>query len=223
MKTKLLFIIITSFIIVSCEKNENNTIKDFGYVLFYTNAQFVLNCGEFDVNVYINDSIAGKIKQPFLPIDSVPYCESNNTASVLKLKKMVGIYNYSADFYCSNKNQWSGNFKIVKDSCTIISLDAWTFANNEQKLMGTWVEKYPEKYDGISDTLSFDKNMNVSRHFYFAGWKYRVNNDTLTLYSETRTYVRKFTFTTDRELYFPDFLQRTITNELKPTCFINIK
>lgn len=124
MKTHLIFTFLISIMtLYSCDKNESDFEKEYGNVLFYTNAQFLLNCGEFDVNVYIDGSKKGVINQPFLPLDSVPSCETADTNTTLKLKMEVGNYNYSADFYCSNNNQWTGNFDIKKDSCTIIYLN----------------------------------------------------------------------------------------------------
>jgi hypothetical protein len=110
-------------IFYSCDKNETDSEKEYGNVLFYTNAQFLLNCGEFDVDVYIDDLKKGVISKPFLPLDSIPSCETTDTNTTLKLNMEVGNYNYSADFYCSNNNQWTGNFDIKKDSCTIIYLN----------------------------------------------------------------------------------------------------
>ena len=34
---------------------------------------------------------------------------------------------------------------------------------NKNKLVGTWVEKYPEKFGGISDTLIFTNDFYVAR------------------------------------------------------------
>lgn len=123
MKTHMIFTFLISIMILySCEKNVSDSKKEYGNVLFYTNAQFLLNCGEFDVNIYIDDSKKGVISQSFLPLDSIPSCDTTDANKTLKLKMEVGNYNYSADFYCSNNNQWTGNFDIKKDSCTIIYL-----------------------------------------------------------------------------------------------------
>ncbi len=127
----LFFLSMIFIFLVQC--TENNSIepiqeseasqKDSGQVLFYTDAQFKVNCGEFDVNVYINDSLAGKIKRPFLPYGSIPTCEMQDSLTIIKFKKEVGIYSYAADFYCSPKHpHWVGNFEINKDSCTVIYL-----------------------------------------------------------------------------------------------------
>lgn len=125
MKPFVSYICLLSLIFLgSCDEKEHDLlINDYGSVLFYTDAQFLVNCGQFDIDVYINDSFAGKIKKPFLPIDSAPTCESENSDSVLKIKMNAGTYNYSANFYCSDKMQWSGNFDIKKDCCTKIFLD----------------------------------------------------------------------------------------------------
>ncbi len=124
MKTHfILTFLIAIMTFCSCDKNESETEKGYGYVLFYTNAQFLLNCGEFDVNIFINGSNKGSINQAFLPIDEIPECEVNDTNRTLKIKLETGDYDYSADFYCSNNKQWDGDFTIKKDSCSIIFLD----------------------------------------------------------------------------------------------------
>jgi hypothetical protein len=122
MTTIISFFLLISFSILNtaCEKNSE---KGYGYVLFYTNAQFLLNCGEFDVNIKIDGTKKGAINQAFLPINDVPLCEPNDTNRTVKIKLETGVYNYTADFYCSNNNHWNGNFNIEKDRCTIIFLD----------------------------------------------------------------------------------------------------
>lgn len=123
MKINSILTLLIAFMIFNCcDKNESESNIKYGYVLFYTNAQFLLNCGDFDVNVYINDSKKGVINKPYLPLDSIPSCETTDTNTALKLKMEVGTYNYYADFYCSKNNQWTGNFDIKENSCTIIYL-----------------------------------------------------------------------------------------------------
>ena len=65
-------------VVGSCDKEDAS-----GTVLFYTNAQFLLNCGPFEVEVFINDSYAGTIELPLLPIDSIPNCTSGESQSLL--------------------------------------------------------------------------------------------------------------------------------------------
>ena len=78
----LLSILILVGFLISCDK-ENNT----GKVTFYTNAQAVLNCGPFDVEIYIDNSLEGIIKEPYLPLNETPECNSSNSETLLVIEK----------------------------------------------------------------------------------------------------------------------------------------
>ena len=82
-----------------------------------------MNCGPFDVYVYVDGENVGILSQP-LPIletDSQPNCGDPLT---LTIKKKKGDYSFSAEGECGYENiTWEGDFKIVKDSCTRIFLD----------------------------------------------------------------------------------------------------
>jgi len=83
----------------------------------------LLNCGEFDVTISIDGSIAGVIKRSFLPVNNIPSCKDIDSLTVLRLQKEAGMYNYTADFYCSGNMKWNGIIDVKEDSCTIIFLD----------------------------------------------------------------------------------------------------
>lgn len=94
-----------------------------GYVLFYTNAQMVLNCGEFDVDIYIDSVLNGTLKRAFLPIDSIPSCNDLSNEEILKVQKEEGSYSYYAFLNCSDYGICTGVFNVSKDSCTKVFLD----------------------------------------------------------------------------------------------------
>ncbi len=103
----------------SCDKNDDNP-SDTGKVIFYTNAQALLNCGPFDVEIIIDNESSGIISEAYVE-DFQPNC--TNTSSTLLIEKVIGSYNYTANIDCGQYGSWSGEFKITKDSCTKIFLD----------------------------------------------------------------------------------------------------
>ena len=48
--------------------------------------------------------------------------------------------------------------------------DDHTLLQNDSKLVGTWIEKNPEMFDGIMDTIVFTKDALVKKHIVFDGW-----------------------------------------------------
>jgi hypothetical protein len=107
------------FSLVSCEKE-----NDFdGELTFYTNAQALLNCGPFDIYVYVDSEQVGILSQALalLETDPQPNC---GDPLCLTIKKKEGEYSFSAEGECGYENLfWEGDFQIMKDSCTRIFLD----------------------------------------------------------------------------------------------------
>ncbi len=118
--TKILFlcgvIILMAF---SCDKKDDNSNNE-GKIVFYTNAQAILNCGPFNVDIYIDNDSVGSISEPYIE-DTHPDC-INSTLTVM-LEKKTGKYNYTAKLDCGQYGEWSGEFEIIPDSCTFIYLD----------------------------------------------------------------------------------------------------
>ena len=102
----------------SCEKSENT-----GQVIFYTNIQFLTNCGQFDVHVFIDGQEAGILSQPHLPLDDKPSCSAGYTPDVLVIRKKPGFYNCTATFDCSSFPEWKSSFEIKSDSCSRVYID----------------------------------------------------------------------------------------------------
>lgn len=95
-----------------------------GKVIFYTNAQALMNCGEFDVNVIVDNANTGVLQKPYLPLGEKPLPDSPYSSNAIVLIRPTGKYNYSANGSCSTQCFWSGEFEIKKDSCIFIFLDA---------------------------------------------------------------------------------------------------
>lgn len=112
----LLFVLCLFFI--SCKDDNNNQ----GNAIFYTNAQYVLNCGDFNVDVYIDKEYCGTLSRPFL---DKPTCSTTSTdGSILKVIKDEGLHDYYAVIKCSNMpDTCKGTFSINSHNCTIVFLN----------------------------------------------------------------------------------------------------
>ena len=121
MKQSIFFslLIICSFLL-SCEKDND---KNPGNVIFYTNAQAMLNCGPFDVEIYIGGSLVGIIEKPFTQEDKNIDCSYGNSDAILNLEKPEGNYEFTAKLTCSETLQYLGEFTVKQDSCSVVFID----------------------------------------------------------------------------------------------------
>lgn len=105
----------------SCEKDNS---YDKGEVLFCTNS-YIINC-PFSIDVYINNDCIGTLTAAS-SYSQVDCCCPDSLFIGLIIEKKVGIYSYLAkETNCagSNKvNNWTGEFELKKDGCTMILLD----------------------------------------------------------------------------------------------------
>lgn len=93
---------------------------------------------------------------------------------------------------------------------------------SKSKLIGTWIEKYPEKFDGISDTLVFGEDSTVQKHFYFKGSKYSVHDDTIAFLKAGRLWQFHFEYTNTYEMLIYNFLEQTVSEQSKDVYFTKI-
>jgi hypothetical protein len=120
MKNIILIPFFFILLLLSCEKD---TDENTGNVTFYTNAQFVLNCGSFDVEIYIDSSLVGILKKPF-PFYETPECNSNSSETILTIEKPEGEYEFTAILTCcSETSKYLGDFKVKKNSCSLVYID----------------------------------------------------------------------------------------------------
>ncbi len=148
----------------------------------------------------------------------------------------MGAYSYTADFHYTADMYyeplgWSGNFEIKKDSCTVVYLSLIPAGSNlpGSRLTGTWAEKYPELWDGISDTIVFTDDFTVEKHFLFDEWNYNMMNDSTVLFQNDNPTLspkisgHKVKFIDDKEIIIYNFFQRSISAVVKNTHFIKIE
>lgn len=120
MKTLIKTLLLGSFILFTTASCEEENKNDTGKVIFYTNAQAILNCGPFDVSVFINNDSIGAISDPYIE-QSQPDCLQSS--STLLLDKKVDTYTYSAKLDCNNYGEWNGTFEVISGNCILIYLD----------------------------------------------------------------------------------------------------
>ncbi len=94
---------------------------------------------------------------------------------------------------------------------------------SKDKITGTWIEKNPELFDGVSDTIVFTEDALIRKHFYFAGWSYSTSSDTISFQKEET--IKKFTYSTEKEneMVIYNFIDRLITSQVKDIPFIKIE
>ncbi|WP_321347403.1 hypothetical protein [uncultured Draconibacterium sp.] len=115
-----IFFLLVLFVVAGCDKNEN---ENTGNVLFYTNAQAMLNCGPFDVEIYIDGSLEGIIEKPVTQESENVDCSLGNNEFVLIIEKPEGEYEFTAKLTCSENEEYRGEFTVKEDSCSVVFID----------------------------------------------------------------------------------------------------
>ena len=83
----------------------------------------MLNCGPFDVEIYINGSLEGIIENPVTQKDENIDCSYNNSKSILVIEKQEGNYEFTAKLTCSEDLEYLDKITIKKDSCSVVFID----------------------------------------------------------------------------------------------------
>jgi hypothetical protein len=119
MKVKFIGAFMFALFLLNCEKNGQ---LPSGKIVFYTNAQAMVNCGPFKVNVFIGDEKVGSIEEPFTE-DNLPDC--SNSSYTLVVHKEPGHYTCKA--VGCNSLECIKSFEVVVDSCSYVFLDISDF------------------------------------------------------------------------------------------------
>lgn len=98
--------------------------------------------------------------------------------------------------------------------------------NNKEKIIGSWTEKYPSMYDdGIKDTITF-LNGKIKSTACFDGWEYDLLNDSIILFKnqiESSSHQFKYSFLNNNEIVFYNYINRSLTQEVKDIQYIKIR
>lgn len=96
------------------------------------------------------------------------------------------------------------------------------FENEDRKLCGTWIEKYPQLYDNVSDTIVFTDALVVENHFYFKGYAYKQKRDSIEFLNNDEVKRFLFEFLNLNEIVIHNFMDRSITSEVKNIHFLKL-
>ena len=94
-----------------------------------------------------------------------------------------------------------------------------------QTINGIWVEKFPKDFDGISDTIQFNSDKTISKHFYFKNWKYEAKNDSLLLSNDltNKIYFFRLQVISNNEIVINNFIDRSLATVVKNINYIKLK
>lgn len=121
---KLLFATLLLAAFASCKKDKesNDTVK----VMFYTNAHLYVNCGGFDVRVYVDDKLCGILNNSRAPKEiSIP-CDEKDESGILAVEVEKNVeHTYRAESECDGGilKQPKGGFCFSDDECHSVFLD----------------------------------------------------------------------------------------------------
>lgn len=91
----------------------------------------------------------------------------------------------------------------------------------------TWVEKFPEKFDKIADTIQFNTNGSVGKYFLFDKWNYQIKSDSIIFRDTTQLNKRPFAFAytkvSSNEIIINNFIDRLISQQVKNITYIKSK
>ena len=99
---------------VSCDSDPEQ-----GHVVFYTHIQALLNCGEFGVDIMLDNEKLGTLEKPFLPFDSIPDCETIEDGTVLSLNLPEGEYQIIAVCNCGGDLRDTVIISVATSECTV--------------------------------------------------------------------------------------------------------
>jgi len=118
LQTKTGIIFLLMFILsIGCKEEQT---KSLGEIVVYTNAQSMLNCGPFEVKIYVDEEYIGSLFRPYTDLNQ-PDCISTDETLVYELPQ--GSYLLKAIFDCGRIGYLEKNIEVFSDTCTPIFID----------------------------------------------------------------------------------------------------
>lgn len=100
-------VLLFSLLIFGGCKKDNGKSTNQGKIVFYTNAQAMLNCGSFDETINMDGDSVGTLSEPYVE-DVKPSGQESNSFTLV-VEKNFGSYTYSAKFNCGQTiGPWGG-------------------------------------------------------------------------------------------------------------------
>lgn len=131
------------------------------------------------------------------------------------------IINNFIDCYYPREKFQTDTFLLIASNCSKEFIEGYLVLDN--KLVGTWIEKNPEMFDGIMDTIVFTKDALVKKHIVFDGWCYSAISDTIVFGKDGKEIKCAYTISNDNELTIYNFIDRLITQDVKNMQFVRIE
>ena len=90
-------------------------------IVFYSNAQAVLDCGSFNIEIYMDSTFVGNIREAY----SYPYQpDCFYSLSTVLVNADTGVHVYYATADCGDHAIWKDSIRVIQDYCHIVFLDA---------------------------------------------------------------------------------------------------
>ena len=110
------------FLLIGAVSGSCDSDPEQGNVVFYTQIQAYLNCGEFGVDIMIEDEKMGTLEKPFLPFDGLPDCESMENGTVLSLSLTEGDFQVIAVANCGGDLRDTVLISVVESECSPVEV-----------------------------------------------------------------------------------------------------
>ena len=131
------------------------------------------------------------------------------------------IINNFIDCYYPREKFQTDTFLLIASNCSKECIEGEQVFDN--KLVGTWIEKYPEMFDGIMDTIVFTKYGLVKKHIVFDGWCYSAISNTIIFGKDGKEIKCAYSISNDDELTIYNFIDRLETTDVKDMQFVRIE
>ena len=102
---------------VSCESDPEQ-----GNIVFYTKIQLLLNCGEFGVDIMLENEKMGTLAKPFWPHDGLPDCETNDDGTLLSLNLSEGEFQFIAVANCGGDLRDTVIISVTESECSVVEV-----------------------------------------------------------------------------------------------------
>jgi hypothetical protein len=119
---KLLLVVLVLAAFASCKKDKecNDQVK----VMLYTNAQMIVNCGPFNVDVYVDDKLVGTLENPYSDKEvSIPCDVKDENGRILAVEIEQGKHKYKAVGDCGTNMVCSDEFNVANNDCQSVFID----------------------------------------------------------------------------------------------------
>ncbi len=110
------------FLLLTVSSVSCDTDPEQGNIVFYTQIQSILNCGEFDVDIMLENEKIGTLEKPYFPIDGLPDCEAIDDGTVLSLNLPEGEFQFIAIGNCGGDLRDTIIISVIESECSVVEV-----------------------------------------------------------------------------------------------------